>query len=236
MTFLVSSHIMKLTIAESFLVLIHHPEKARYIVDGNVRNAGLIGSIFLDLSLDENIITEDGYLIVKSFQTKLPGLYKKILDKMSNSPRKRKPKVWISRFSQRSNKPRRELLDSLEKKGIVDIEHKVFLVFPYIRSRLLKQDLRNQMISDLRDIIFKNKEIDPHSASLLGLIQACKMHKVVCNDKAELKQSRLKIKEIIESDLITQGVSTVIQEMQAAMMAAIIASTAATTAASAASH
>ena len=227
---------MKLTIAESFYVLIHHPDKPRIVVTEAARNAGMIGAIMLDLSLAENLIIEDGLLKVKSTRLTLPECHKMVLDKIYDSPKLRKPKNWISRMVQSSGKTKRALWENLEKQGILELVPKRFLFIPYTLTWLIKRDLREKLIRDLRGIVFEKKEVDAFSASLLGLIQATKMYKIIANTSDERKKAKNRIKEIIESDKIMEGVGTVIQEMQAAMMAAIVASTAATTAAAAASH
>jgi len=220
---------MKLTIAESFYVLIHHPDKPRVLVPETARNAGMIGAMFLDLSLDENIIIEEGVIKVKSLRSELPQVHKDMLDKIANSAKKRKPKWWISRFTQTANKFRRPLLENLEKSGFLDLIPRKFLFIPYTQTYLLKKDEREKMIAQLRGVVFQNKEFDHHLASMLGLIQATKMFKLIADGPEERKQCKIRIKEIVESDVFMKGVGTVIQEMQAAMMAAIIASTAATT-------
>jgi len=227
---------MKLTIAESFYVLIHHPEKPRVMVTEAVRNAGMIGAIFLDLSVEGNVVIEDGLIRVKSIKSKLPPIHREILNKMADSVKLRKPKSWISRLTQTAGKTKRSLVEELERKGLMEVEHKRLLFISYIRTWLSRTDAREKIIKELRGIVFDKKGFDGHYAGLLGLVQACKMHKLISTDRQEVKDSKARIKKIIESDLITQGVGTVIQEMQAAMMAAIIASTAATTAATAASH
>ncbi len=227
---------MKLTIAENFFILIHHPDKPRIEVTEVARNVGMIGAIFLDLSIEENIIIEDGVIKVKSTKSNLLPAHNELLDILAKSPKRRKPKQWISRINQRAGKTKRKLLESLEKKGIIEIVHKRFLFIPYIQTLLVRRDMRENLIKQMRGIIFQNMEMDGQAPYLLGLIQACKAHKIVCNDKDEMKQSRKKIKEIIESDQIMQGVGTVIQEMQAAIMAAVIASSAASSAAVAGAH
>ena len=228
-------NLMKLSIAENFYILIHHPDKPRIVVTETARNAGMIGAILLDLSIGENIILENGLLKVKSARTTLPSCHKMILDKLSDAPKLRKPKNWISRMVQAPSKPKRALWENLEKKGILELVPRRFLFIPYTQTWLIKRELRDKLIRDLRSIVFDKKEVDPGYASLLGLIQATKMYKLIAHTAVERKQARTRIKSIIESDVIMEGVGKVIQEMQAAMMAAIVASTAATSAAAASS-
>ena len=87
------------------------------------------------------------------------------------------------------------------------------------------------MVAELRETLFGNRKIDNETAMLLGLVQACKMHKVVCHGRDEVKACKARLKEILERDIISSGVDKVIREMHAAVMGAVVASTAATTAA-----
>ncbi len=222
---------MKLTIAESFYVLIHHPDKPRVLVPETARNAGMIGAMFLDLSIAENIIIDEGLIKVKAIISDLPQAHKDILNVVANSPKKRKPKWWISRLTQKANKYRKPLLESLAKSAYLELVPKKFLFIPYTQTWLIKKDEREKMIKQLREVVFDNKEFDHHTASMLGLIQATKMFKLIANSMDERRQCRLRIKEIVESDVFLKGVGAVIQEIQAAMMVAIIASSAATSAA-----
>jgi hypothetical protein len=53
------------------------------------------------------------------------------------------------------------------------------------------------------------------------------MYRIICRDKKERKICKTRIKEWIQSDAISQGVSKVIKEMQAAVIGAVVASSAA---------
>jgi hypothetical protein len=64
---------------------------------------------------------------------------------------------------------------------------------------------------------------------ILGLVQACKMHKVICNSKEEIKSCKPRLKKIIESDEIASDVDKVIRETQAAVITAIAAASVVTT-------
>ena len=88
------------------------------------------------------------------------------------------------------------------------------------------------MIGRIREIIFSNAEINEEDSLILGLIEACKMHHIVSNNKHETRICRKRLDEIVKSDAIAQGVNRVINEMQAAIIGALVASTVATTASS----
>jgi hypothetical protein len=222
---------MTLTAAERFLILAHHPEKANYVIPEQTRNAGMIGSILLDLAAEDKIKIENGVVLVRSTNTKLLLPHRVVLQRMHQSNKRKKVKTWISRFAQAPGRHHREILTALERKGIVRIDRKKFLFIPYWRTSLIKSSEREEMIRDIREIIFKGRPVKNENAILLGLIQACKMFKVVCQDKEEIRTCKMKLKEIIASNVISGSVDKVIREMQAAVVnAAVISSTAATSA------
>ena len=218
--------------AKRFLILIQHPEKSTFLVSDQIRKVGLIGSILLDLSINKNIDIVTGKLKVNSTESNLPKTHKQILEQISNSRKTKKIKTWISRFSRQSGKYQKEILDALEAQGLIKIEHKKFLFFKYYKTRLINNKLREEIISEIRDIVFNEKQIDNEKAAILGLIEACKLHKVICMDKKEIRICKSKLKDIIKSNSISQGVDKVIKEMQAAIIAVVVSSTVAATVAS----
>ena len=212
------------TTSEKFLILIQNPEKSNYLISDQMRNIGLIGSILLDLVNEKSIDIENGKVKAKTTKTKLSTSHKQILGLISQSKRTKKIKTWISRFSRNSRQYQKQIFEQLETKKLIRIEHKKFLFFKYFKTRLIDRKTREQIIKEIRDVIFKNKQIESDNAAILGLVQACKMYKVICNDKKERKVCKLKLKEIIKNDSISQGVDKVIKEMQAAIAVVITSS------------
>lgn len=217
---------------EKFLILIQHPDKPRFIISEQIKNVGFIGSILLDLVNDKNLVIENGKLIVQSTTTNLTQVHKAILEQIEKSPRIRKIKTWLAKFSRKSRKFQKEILLGLENKGIIRIDYKNFLGIKYYKTRLVNSAIRDNTINEIRDLIFNNERINNENSLILGLIDSCKMHKIICNDKNEIKTCKMKLTEIMKSDLISQGVDKVIKEMQAAIIGAIVASTAAVSASS----
>jgi hypothetical protein len=221
---------MTLTTAERLIVLAHHPEKPRFVVPEQLRNVGIIGSILIDLSAEERLKIEGGKIIVKHTNTNLPEPHRLMLQKIHQSGKKRKVKSWISRTVQAPRKYRRGILKSLERKGIIRMEEKRFLFFKYFVTYLIKTSLREQMIQEIRGVIFENKQPDKEISMILGMLQACKMHKIFCEDKEEIKRCKSVLKDMLASYTISRDVDKVIQEMHAAVVSAVIASSVATTA------
>ncbi|MDF9796112.1 Golgi phosphoprotein 3 [Catalinimonas alkaloidigena] len=224
------------TLAEKFLLLIHHPEKSRYLITEQMRNTGLIGALLLDLAHEKKIRLEADSMWATSHQTNLSPVHQQILARIAAYGRPKKVKFWISKLSNKSRTYRHALLARLEKKGILSVEHKKFLFISYLNTYLLDQQKRYTLLQDIRAVIFEKKEIRADDAALLGLIEACKMHKVICEDKSEIKYCKARLKALVQEDAIAQGVDKVIKEIQAALIAAMVATTAASTATTAASN
>jgi hypothetical protein len=223
---------MELSTAEKFILLILHPEKPRYIVPEQRRTAGLAGAVLLDLAMEERIDISDKRVKVKSQNTKLSAAHSIALRKIYQAKKEKKVKAWISHFTMWNRKIRMPLLDEMKKKRLIAIEKKRFLFIPYKRSRLLDRKKRDTLIREIREAILQKKAIDSEMSAILGLIEASKNHKVISNDREELKKIRAELKKILESDVISQGVIKVIREMQAAVTAAVASSTVAATAGS----
>lgn len=213
-------------IAEKFIILIHHPHKSRFQVSEFVKRAGIIGSVLLDLSFNGNIELEGKRLKVLTSDTNLPPAHKAILQILTNSKKIRKIKTWVSKLSRYNRKLQKGILLGLKTKGIISIENKKFLFFNYYKSKLISEETPATLVKELREIIFNNKEAGNNELALLGLVEACKLHSIVCVNREEKKLCKSKLKEIIKSDMISQSVSNFIKETQAAIMAAIVASAA----------
>ena len=80
------------------------------------------------------------------------------------------------------------------------------------------------IIDELHNAVKHIKEADTNQKMLLSIIHACKMHKVICRNKPEIKEFREILKTLVHSDEIAQGVGRVLREMQAALVIAVPAS------------
>ena len=213
--------------AEKFLLLIQHPQKSRFIVSDPPKKSGLVGSILLDLSYEGKIEVEKGRLILKKPDTGLSTAHKEVLDRIQKSSKVRKAKTWITKLSGKSSRYQKEILRNLENKGIIRMEQKRFLFFKYYRTKLINPKIRSQIIKEIRETILYDMQVNDENSMILGLVEACKMYRIICRDKQERKICKTRVKEWIQSDEISQGVSKVIKEMQAAVIGAVVASSSA---------
>lgn len=218
--------------AEIFLLLAQKPDKAGFLVPEHIRFPGLTGAILLDLCITGNIAVEKKKLIPLSGGNKLSLPHKEILEQLAGSTKTRKVKRWVSKLSSQARKYQKVVLKGLEKKGSLMIDHKKFLFFSYYRSRLSDAGTRKKIIAQIRDIVITGEKSGNEMTAVLALIEACKLHKLLCRDRREIRLFRPKMKEILKEDAISQSVGKIISEMQAAIMGAVAATSVAGTASS----
>jgi len=221
-----------LNLTEKFILLAMHPDKVRYKISDQALNAGLIGAILLDLTKEDKLLISNKILRAKSSYSTLSAAHNQILSIIQQSEKEKEIKKWIQKFSMKSGTYRKQVLEGLKDKGLIKIEYKKFLFIPYIKAYLIQKNERLNLITQIREILIYSKKPDTEMASLLGMVEACKMYSIIGRDRNERKDFQKKLKEIIKSDLIASWVDQVIKEMQAAITAAVMVSTIAATSAS----
>lgn len=209
--------------SEKFLLLIQHPVKSRFLVSEPERRAGLIGSVLLDLVYAHNLETDNKKLIVRTNKTEVSEAHRLILQKIDESKQIRKTRSWIEKLFRQSGNYQKRLLNDLENKKIIKIIPRQFLFIKYYRSRLVNTAVRDNLIEEIRDIIFKNKKADNENALILGLIEACNMYKIICRDRFEKKICKKELKELRQTVLFPPNLDLVIKGIQTAIREAIMA-------------
>ncbi len=218
--------------AEKFLMIAHHPEKGRFMISGMFIQYGIAGAILLDMTLEERINITNKRLILKTPGTSADPLINEVTALISRDPHPRRLGYWIRKLARRYNKYKWQILKGLADKRMVRIEERKFLgLIPYRRSYLIESYSRNNLIRQLKNDIFANTR-EPSSANMAiaGLIEACRMHRLLSDDREELKNIRTRLKKIFKESPVSDVVSQTIRQVQAAIItsvtAAIIASTA----------
>lgn len=215
--------------SEKFLLLIQHPVKSRFLVSEPERRAGLIGSVILDLVYAHNLETDNKKLIVRTNKTELSEAHRLILQKIDESGKIRKVRSWIEKLFRQSGNYQKRLLNDLENKKIIKIIPRQFLFIKYYRSRLVNTAVRDNLIEEIRNIIFKNKKADNENALILGLIEACNMYKIICRDRFEKKICKKKLIVLRQTALFPQDLDLIIKGVQVAITKAVMAHSAAAT-------
>jgi len=221
---------MELNIAEKFLLMAHHPTKGRFLISGIMINYGLIGALLLELSAKGKISIRDKRVVLKSRRDE-NAILSEIISTIGQATKPKKMKYWISKLSRKSNRFRKEILQNLERKKLVRIKHKKFLgLIPYRLYYLTETKTRDKIIGELKNVIFHPKELSAEEGALLGLIEACKMYRIMTTYREELKVVKQKLKALIKDMPLAEAVDETIRLVQAAIVAGIAASTAATAA------
>jgi len=215
---------MDLNTAEKFLLIILHPEKSKYLISDQMLAPGLFGSIFADLTMDGKIEIIDKKVVTRSSYTKLSEAHRLLLGKLAASRRRKRVKAWLVDLAWSGRKYRHIILHDLAMKGMIKLEDKQFLFFKYKRACLFNRNVRKSILEEVKEAILRSKVVDDEIASLLGIIAACKMHKIITKDKTELKTMKSNLEEMVKQDSISKEVHQVIMEMQAATTVAIITS------------
>jgi len=218
---------MKLSTLERFLLLAKHPYKGRFMISDLHIHHGIIGIIFLELHLKGVLSLENDKVIVND-DVKSDHLFgEELLTRIKKSRRHRKLKNWIIKLSGKASAIKWLCLQAMEQKGLLSIEKKKFLLFiPYRKTYLVEQSTREQLIEHLKACAFKQKEPQQEDILLLGMAEACQMHKILADNKDERKLLKKELKNLIKENAFAGAIDQSIRQVQAAVVAAVTASAA----------
>lgn len=222
---------MELTTAEKFLLLAQHPHKGRLLISDIHIQYGIVGALLLDLSIGNKITIKGDKLLVHNIDEISDPMLIEIITAINQSPKPRRIRFWVNKFSRKSKKFKSLIFDEMERKRLIRVEYKKFLgIFPYKKTFLLDARKRLDLTKKLHNTILHERKLDEENLGILGLVEACKMHKIIASDRQELKDLRKNLKLFLKDSPIAKVVDNTIKQVQAAILGAIIAaSTVATT-------
>lgn len=217
---------MNLNTAEKFLLIAQHPVKGRFTISDVQINYGIIGALLLEMSLENRIAIEENILILKNDKSSENTIISEIVMIIRTSQRQRKVRFWIGKLERKSLIYKRKIMDGMEAKGLIRIEHRKFLgLIPYRKYYLTDSRTRDSLIRQLRECVLFRRELINENIVILGLIEACRMHNIISSDREELKTIRKELKLIIKESPIAEAIDKTIKEVQAAIIAAVAVST-----------
>ena len=205
-------------VTEHFISLSLNPATGRYLVPGNFLSYGITGAMLMDLALAGKTGIKDHNLILTR-DSSPAGIvpYDRMIRKISAAGRKKTVKKWLQVFNRRSSLYRREMQKYLEAQGILRTEKKMFIGIPYKLNYLRKAELKNELITRYRDIILHDKPPADHEIMMMGLLFACKMHKILSGPGPERRQIRKKLVEINNNGPYSSLTDRSVTEMQKAL-------------------
>jgi hypothetical protein len=224
-----------LSTPEKFILLAHHPAKGRYVISQLHLKYGLAGALLLELTLDGSAEMREDRLVLRRKPETRNALLNEITGMLSDSSRPRKIRYWIRQLARRQRRYQRDILNDLHRRRIVRIVQRRFLGWiPYRRSYLIGNKIHQDLIREIRKNILQKEDPSNEWVAAMGLIEACKMHRILSQDRSERKMIRKKLKLILKESPIASDVDKAIRQVQAAIVASVAASSAA--AAAAGSH
>jgi len=209
---------MDYKVTEHFISLSLNPATGRYLVPGNFFSYGIAGAMLMDLALAGKTGIKDHKLTLTK-DTSPTGIvpYDRMIRKIASSGRKKTVKKWLQLFNRRSPLLRREMQKHLVAEGILRTEKKKFIWIPYKLNYLRKAELKNELITRYRDIILHDKPPADHEIMMMGLLYACKMHKIISGPGPERRQIRKKLVAINNNDALSSLTGRSVIEMQEAI-------------------
>ena len=223
---------MQLTIPESFLLIAQHPAKPKLYIEGVPLNYGVIGSLLLELSQEHVLDIRDGALIPGSGKSQAYDPAREILETIRSSAKPRQVKHWLAKLGMKANRFKWILFGQMENKRLIRLEQRKFLGFiPYRRTLLTGRRQRTELIRELKLALYKKEGLNDRTMMLLGLVQACSLHKAFTDDRKERRKLKGDLKKFMEENPVTDAIGKTIREVQAAVMVSIMAATTVSTAA-----
>ena len=192
---------------------------------------GIPGALLLDLALDDRIDLKDSRLLLKSARVADKGIMGDLATMISGTAVPKKTGYWIRKLARHYNKYLKQILKDLEHKRLVRLEDRKFLgLIPYQKSYLIESYTRSNLIRQLKGSIMVTRDPAGDNMALAGLVEACRMHRLLTTDREELRTIKTQMKKTVKESPVTDAVGKTIREVQAAIMASVTAAIIASTA------
>lgn len=219
-----------MNLSDQFIILALKPNKTGYRIGPQQLIAGITGALFLELTFDKQISIKDKYVSVAKTGRSKDSAHQLILEKIQSRQKPRKIKNWISFFAQRPGRIKKIKLNQLARNHKIRIIPKRFLFIKYKEVALVDTTYQRKLINELLAALKSKMNLTEENISLLALVHACKMHKVLSDKKEDIKRYKTELKEFINSNEVAKNVDTVIREMQSAVVAAVVSTAVVTSA------
>jgi hypothetical protein len=207
-----------------FLLSLHVSKKKKVYVTNSMMNYSLVGAILYEMLAENSITFIQKKVVLNAEANNIDPLFIPFY-KTIQKARNKRIKMLTSRMINHTYSLRKVLFEDLEKRGIVvRTRHRFLWVFPYTSRYMTNTTSRDSLVNDLKSVLFSNKKLDFYEASLLSLIKASKLEKVLTKDKQELKAIKKQIESKVEASEISKDIQLAFNEMQAALTIIMISS------------
>lgn len=211
-----------LNLVDKLLLLALDDEKGTFVSGPFALTYGLAGAILLELSLRECIKIVDKKVVVNNFKRIDDPLLDSYLQLLMNSKKERSLKFWIQKFGNKERAIKKEILDKLILKGILDKrEQKILWVFNNDKFPTVNAKPENILRKRLYEIIEFNKKPTLDELMLISLIDTCDLNRIVYG-KDRAKRCKDSIKTIIVDAKNSSAISATIKEVHEVILAMLV--------------
>ena len=208
------------TLFEVLFILSIHGEKGTFIGSSiEQMKPGLAGAILTELALLGKIQTSNNHRLklADDSPTNIEVL-DEALTVLKESEKERKFGYWINPLSQRKDKFRKLIVESLIHKGTVKQEDdRLVWVIPSPLHAEINASTKYWVNEQLRRVVLISEEIQPRDIVLLSLLRACGLLELVFL-RDERKLASRKINQLFYNQALTDPVLQTIQEIESAII------------------
>jgi Golgi phosphoprotein 3 len=214
---------VKVNLPESLLLLAIDDETGKLSSQMQAADLGTAAAVLLELLITGRIDTVDGKIRVIDDNPTGNIIFDQALSAIRDSKKPHDAKHWVRNISKARVKD--QVLDQLIARNIVRKEaHRMLWIFPIDRFPVKNPAPENDLRETLRKVVIDGYDPDVRSAALIGLLKATNLTGTVFN-KDERKAYKKRIDDIARGEQMSEAVSKILQETQAALIAVIVATT-----------
>jgi len=202
-----------LNLMEELLLLALDDEKGKIISSSSCALPyGLRGALLLELVLAEKIDVVDKKIVVINKNNTGNEVLDNALNIIDTYHKQKTVKFWITKLTSKMKELRKDLLNQLITKGILEQQDKkVLWVIPATRYPTKNPVIENRVRKRIIGIVLHNEILDERSSMLISLINACELIKEVF-PKDNLKDAKKKIKNIIQDEKVGKAITSQISD------------------------
>lgn len=221
---------MELNLVEALILIALDDEKGRFIADPMYLSYGIGGAVILELSLQGRIeFVNDRVKVINASPLK-DLLLDTCLNEIKNTTKDKRISHWISKFGHKSGKIKKEIIQHMVERGVLEVKEQTILwVFTKNNYPAQNSNAENAVREQLKAVVLQHHEPDERDVLLLSLIDASKLTKEVFGVAAKERQTKNRIKQLVEGEKVSKSIKKAIAATLMAINAAIMASTVSTT-------
>ncbi|MFT4849175.1 MAG: Golgi phosphoprotein 3 [Sediminicola sp.] len=213
---------MELNLVDKFVLLALDDDKGTFAQEPFALTYGLAGAILLELSFKEYISIVDKKVVLTSHKRIGDPFLDSCLERLTKSKKNKSLNYWVQTFGNEERSIKKEILEKLIRKGILNKREEKFLwffnndKFPTLNSKP-ENALRKRLFETLEH--HGRPEVD--QLMLISLIDTCKLNSFVYG-KERAKKIKDRIKDVLKEAENNSLISDTIKEVQITILAMIV--------------